>query len=197
LRDIYGEDRIHQEDSDFYGLSIPEYTPNDVVDTLIERVQEAFAKVNNYWDNLVTIEEAIGDDEDALLVAMGSVLGFDSPKTNERLKGFLEHYELEWPEQSHFEGADENLDNELREALYDLPWDWNLTERTDDALEEAAIGENEVYEQLLKFFQNNSRKPGSAAQTVYFAAQEGVQGAPGSDFNDWMTRFLRFMASRI
>lgn len=197
VREIYATDRIHEETSDFYGLSLPESTPDDVVEAVTERIQEAFAKINKYWGNLVTVEEAIGDDGDALLVAIGSVLGFDSPATNERLKEFLEHYELEWPENDVFEGLDENLERQIRESVYDLPWDWSITERTDSALEEAAIGEQEVYQQLVRFFQQNPTKPGSAAQTVYFAAQEAVQDQPGVDFNDWMTRFLRFMASRI
>jgi hypothetical protein len=197
VRDIYAADKVHQEESDFYGLPIPESTPKDVVDTLSESVQEVFAKINEFWGGIVTIEEAIGNDDDALLVAIGSVLGFDSPKTNEQLKGFLEHYELEWPGIRELGGTNESLELELRESVYDLPWDWKITERTEDALEEAATGENEVYQELVRFFQQNPSKPGSVAQTVYFAAEDAVQGQPGVDFNDWMTRFLRFMASRI
>lgn len=202
LIEVYARAEVEEPESDFSGLSVPESVSDEVIQPIVEKIKEGFELLDGIWGENgrdARLEDIVSEDKEVLLTVVGSLMEYDFPNTNDRLmEAFVEHG-VSWPgTNQRLESFAEELNARFDRALYDLPWEWPLAENAKtDELEESAMGEAQIYQDLVQFMQKNASKPGSVAQTIYFAAQDAFSEAPGDVFDDWMTRFLRFLATRV
>lgn len=194
---IFATEKTQDKESPFFEMTVPTEVPESAREKVRPVVETALEKIFEGFGNLLSLKEAIADDRESMLVLLGSILELDNLSDVPRLQETMREYDIQLDLDS--TKLDDAMVSDLYEAfedaVFELPWDWKISESRN--IIESSVGEAAIYDDLVNFFEKNVDKPASVAQTFFFAVKDAFGDAPRRSVDEWMTRFLKFLAKRF